>query len=170
MGYELHITRRAAWHDTSGPAISESEWQQAISSNADADAYYWFDGNVSAKNPGPSVIGEMVRLAEGLGATVQGDDGEFYREDGTSYTTADVARPPRNGVLARLLAAFRPRFRAPSTNFRAGQRVKDVWGGYGTVTFVDPRANGQLGSVRVKMDDGREQNQACIASGFEIIS
>jgi len=34
---------------------------------------------------------------------------------------------------------------------------------------VDRNANGGLGSVRVRLDDGREQNLAYVASGLETV-
>ncbi|HWP39921.1 MAG TPA: hypothetical protein VNL70_03265 [Tepidisphaeraceae bacterium] len=52
---------------------------------------------------------------------------------------------------------------------RVGQRVKNAWGELGTVLNVDQGANGGLGSVRVRLDDGREQHLALVASGLEIL-
>lgn len=45
----------------------------------------WFDfrqGNVVVKNPDDAILGKMWRLAQQLGAKVQGDDGELYGADG----------------------------------------------------------------------------------------
>lgn len=58
----------------------------------------------------------------------------------------------------------------PSTDtpeFTAGDRVKDAFGGLGTVKSVDPSAEQGMGAVCVKMDDGREINLALIASGLQ---
>jgi hypothetical protein len=58
----------------------------------------------------------------------------------------------------------------PSTDaaeFSAGDRVKDAFGSLGTVEAVDPSGEHGMGSVRVKMDDGRDINVALIASGLE---
>ena len=30
MGYNVHITRRDNWSDDGGPAIAESEWEDAV--------------------------------------------------------------------------------------------------------------------------------------------
>ena len=168
MGYDLHITRRSDWSDTATLGIPESEWLRAISGDTDADAFYWHDGDISVKNPDSPLIAKMVRLAGILGARVQGDDGELYREDGTSFDPSPVTAPtPSPGVFRRIAQLWRRTSPTPSSPFRVGQRVKDVLGGLGTVYVVDPKANGGLGSLKVTMDDGSEQHRACVASGFE---
>jgi hypothetical protein len=47
--------------------------------------------------------------------------------------------------------------------------VKDPWNRFGTITFVDVKARGGMGRVRVKMDDGSEHDRACVATGLEIV-
>jgi len=45
----------------------------------------WFDfeiGNVVVKNPDQEILRKMWQIAQALGAKVQGDEGETYREDG----------------------------------------------------------------------------------------
>jgi hypothetical protein len=193
MGYDLHITRKAQWSDKDGPTISPEEWlslldaDPELSRSTDAgddtpagawkgETIFWFTGGeVCCTNPDPPTIRKMASMAERLRATVQGDDGEIYREDGTSFQAGPSAPSPRQpGILARIASWFRHRrnvravqHAAPS--FRAGQRVKNAWGELGTVLSVDRSANGGLGSVRVRLDDGREQNLACVASGLEIV-
>ncbi len=56
---------------------------------------------------------------------------------------------------------------AESSEFSAGDRVKDAIGNTGTITAIDPQAEHGLGVITVKMDDGREVNLALVASGLE---
>jgi len=102
MGYDLHITRRAEWHDhDSGPEITQAEWLAYIKSSPNfklagqngpclADWTKsglpeghgpwidWSDGELYSKNPPPELILEMIRIAAHFNAKVQGDDGEDY--------------------------------------------------------------------------------------------
>lgn len=46
----------------------------------------WFDfrsGNVVVKNPDVAILSKMWKIAQKLGARVQGDDGEIYGSDGS---------------------------------------------------------------------------------------
>src|SRR5947209_2956354 len=134
MGYDLHITRRADWSDQSGPPIAEAEWQQAIKDDPDADIYYWYAGDISVKNPDPALIAKMVRLAGQLEARVQGDDGEIYGEDGSPIESPPIALPsPRPSIFNRLMSVLRRRKTSLATSFRVGQRVRDVYGRFGTI-------------------------------------
>jgi hypothetical protein len=47
-------------------------------------AMCWSDGNIDSKNPDEEIRRKMWRLAQVLKARVQGDDGEFYDEQGNS--------------------------------------------------------------------------------------
>ncbi len=85
MGYELHITRKAVWHDEIGSSITLEEWDKLaagdpdlLSTNFDGPFYSDSSGNIVAKNPEKSVRAKMHRMAKRLGAKVQGDDGELY--------------------------------------------------------------------------------------------
>jgi hypothetical protein len=40
--------------------------------------FYYFDGEVTVKNPDKEIFGKMFRIALKLGARLQGDEGEFY--------------------------------------------------------------------------------------------
>lgn len=104
MGYELHITRKENWSDEEGPAISEAEWRRLIAQdpelqldtdtrcsmsdgeyvfaawNGKTGALGYYNGEITAKNPEEPLIRKMVAIAQRLGATVQGDDGERYPE------------------------------------------------------------------------------------------
>jgi hypothetical protein len=120
----------------------------------------------------------MVRIARHLGAHVQGDDGQVYREDASSFypdgdPESDISPGCRTNLLSRIIGWFGRKSRVQRMHnvpaFRVGQRVRNVWGVLGTVTGVDPDAHGGLGSLRVRLDDGREQNLAYVASGLEIV-
>src|SRR5687768_14602879 len=47
MGYEVHITRKAAWYDDDGPEISLKEWLEYVSSDSEMRA----DGYAEAQTP-----------------------------------------------------------------------------------------------------------------------
>jgi hypothetical protein len=169
MGYELHILRQQSVSGNAEPPISATEWQTAIGGDPDAESFYWNDGQISLKNPSPAQIAKMVRLAERLGAHVQGDNGELYREDGSTFEVDQpIVASSWRSLFRRISRAFQQRARR-SAPFRVGQRVKNAWGEIGTVVSVDVHAHHRLGSVRVKMDDGREQDVAAVASGFDAI-
>jgi hypothetical protein len=75
------------------------------------------------------------------------------------------------GRVASWLSRRRParELRRSVPVFRIGQRVKDSWGRLGTVVAVNAKANGGLGSLRVRLDDGHEDHVAYVASGYEIV-
>jgi hypothetical protein len=113
MGYDLHITRKANWSDEDGPLIGEDEWLRFIESDpelsldpetqcsfgeedvlfaawkGETGALGWFNGEITTKNPDRALILKMVKIAEVLGAKVQGDDGEEYPE---ALEQADASR------------------------------------------------------------------------------
>jgi hypothetical protein len=202
MGYDLHITRKENWFDEDGPLITGAEWRALIERdpeltldtsmrlkmkdgdyifaawNGEQGALGHYHGEITAKNPDKPLIIKMVNVAKALGAKVQGDDGETYKEDGSSFqpdVPATTPAPPRQGLIARIAQWFQRRrskheLRAALPKFRVGQRVKNSWGQQGTVIQADPKAQGGLGILRVRMDDGKERNMAFIASGFEIVA
>jgi hypothetical protein len=199
MGYDLHITRRDDWTDRSGPTIAEAEWRELIAAdpelaldtqtrcatsageyvfaawNGRAGALGYCAGEITASDPDRPLMAKMVQVARKLGATVQGDDGEVYDEDGTASETQPVTPPSgSSGLLSRVGGWLRHRrsvranqLAAPA--FKVGQRVKNLWGARGIVVLVDRKANGGLGSVRVRLEDGSEHHFAYVASGLEII-
>lgn len=194
MGYDLRITRRSGWSTDGGPEITLDEWKAYVETDADirpapnngpADflctahpaepsPLWWDHGEVITKNPDKDMICKMAAIARHLDAKVQGDDGEIYREDGTSYEPEVPTPPSQPGFLARVVSWFQHRREvreqqnaAPA--FKTGQRVKNPWGMMGTVLSADPGANGGLGRVHVRLDDGREQAVACVASGLEVV-
>jgi len=45
----------------------------------------WFDwrhGKITVKNPDPEILGKMFKVAQALNAKVQGDEEEYYGEEG----------------------------------------------------------------------------------------
>ena len=105
MGYDLHITRKEYWADEEGEgSISLSEWNAHVENdpeliqdpdNPGENNYLylrdsgnwplWYSpesGEINTKNPDTDVIQKLVRIANSLGAKVQGDDGELYDLDG----------------------------------------------------------------------------------------
>ena len=102
MGYDLHITRAEHWADNGGAEISPEEWLAIVQADPELTLapgngpYFagwsgpsrhpepwldWFAGNVYTKHPDSALLRKMVRLADGLGARVQGDGGELYTGD-----------------------------------------------------------------------------------------
>ena len=103
MGYDFHITRKAFWADEDGPTISADEWLAIVESDSSLalcengvngpcfmewrgspqNPEQWLDydadlGEIFTKYPDDALIEKMIEIAEKLGATVQGDDGEIY--------------------------------------------------------------------------------------------
>jgi hypothetical protein len=198
MGYDLHITRKDNWSDEAGPVIDEAEWRRIIDEDGelslDMDSQsqvsdgqwvfaawkgeqgvlWWRAGEIVSKNPDELLIAKMVQIAGRLGATVQGDDGEIYREDGSYVQPRSSLPPPRHGVTTRIASWLQHRrttreLQEAAPQFRVGDRVRDSFGRPGTVVNVDRRASHGLGNVRVRFDDGRELSLAIIASGLEIV-
>ena len=120
MGYDLHITRRESWADE-GDNITAEEWLTfvesdpdfriatefpmngpyfAVMSNQDGSEEWWLDwrdGQIFTKYPEPELIDKMVAIAQQLGATVQGDDGEIYASGDKPWETVTPAfAPPKN--------------------------------------------------------------------------
>lgn len=102
MGYDLHITRAAHWADNDDTQISRREWLGIIQADPELTLLPgtgpcfavwsgpshlvepwldWLAGNVYTKNPDSALLRKMIRVAERLGARVQGDDGELYTGD-----------------------------------------------------------------------------------------
>ena len=112
MGYDLHITRAEDWLDSANAPITDAEWMAYAASDAELrvegsyrtsspggtiehpifgwtcdktgrkGALWHEDSHVAAKNPDPEFIKKMYRIATGLNARLQGDDGEIYGPDG----------------------------------------------------------------------------------------
>ena len=99
MGYDLHITRGENWAENHGHYISHEEWLALIKTDTeltldnrngpyfanwsgpsknDYPWFDWFEGNIYTKSPDRIMLEKMLQIADKLGATVQGDDGEIY--------------------------------------------------------------------------------------------
>ena len=94
MGYDLRITRAQHWDRNEGREINMREWYSIIAADSElhADAangpcavrfgeggwFDWFEGNVFTTDPDQAAVAKMITIADALGATVQGDDGELY--------------------------------------------------------------------------------------------
>ena len=112
MGYDVHITRRAHWAEE-GDDIPLEDWLAMAHADAEFEILpdgsgdlqgpdgqvwplWWREGMIEAKNPDKAFISKMVTFADHLGATVQGDEGEVYRSDGSYYRhEGDQPMPPQ---------------------------------------------------------------------------
>ncbi len=147
----------------------------------------WFDfreGDVVVKNPDQEILRKMWLIAQQLSAKIQGDDGELYDGSGNEIGEPDeAARSPHSqpSWWKRLLGFFNSGQRTSdegaasvpalyAVTFNPGDRVKDALMNHGTVIESDPKANGGLGSIRVRYDDGHEATFALVASGLELLS
>ncbi|MCB1405146.1 MAG: hypothetical protein KDK01_02510 [Rhodobacteraceae bacterium] len=133
MGYDLHISRRACWHDLGDPQITLAEWQDYAGQQADLVPFpvreagvvvldvgapggfgvkvssgdwwglMWYHGEIRTPNPPADLIQRMARIAQDLGARVLGDDDEVYGADGEPLAPARVAPTKNTNWLSRLL-------------------------------------------------------------------
>ena len=191
MGYDLHITRKANWTDDDGDTITPAEWLSVLDSDPElsratdtgndtpagawnGDPLFQFDdGQITCKNADKAIIRKMVHIAERLGARVQGDDGEIYRQDGTSFEP-ETPTPKPASLLSRINTWLQLRrtsrsMQQAAPKFRVGQRVKNLWGQLGTVIKVDAKADHGLGSLRVRFDNGVEDQSPCFSSPYRIV-
>jgi hypothetical protein len=111
MGYELHITRAKFWAENEGQEITAAEWLRLIDEDAeltkdenngplfaewsptsfrDSPWFDWSDGNIYTKNPDRKTLAKMLQIADLLGATVQGDEGEIYTTLDDYPTSLDI--------------------------------------------------------------------------------
>ena len=58
MGYDVHIARKKAWSDESGPRITEDEWRACVA----ADPELLITGSAECKTP----QGEIIKLSQPL--------------------------------------------------------------------------------------------------------
>ena len=102
MGYNLNITRQECWSDD-GPDISLEGWLRLVERDSELtlldnpnhdvlwkspsglETYFLYSaGRIFKKKPKEEywdeVVGKMVQIANALGGTVQGDDGEIYSQ------------------------------------------------------------------------------------------
>lgn len=196
MGYDIHITRATKWANSGDRPVSAREWWALVAADnelerdgaaearTDQDSmrdegegltvwrrhprglrvcFEYTGGQIIIKNPDEPTLGKALAVARLLDAWVQGDDGETYEAAGR------VPRPASRS-LAERWAAWREGWRAPrpvvAVPFHVGDRVRDPWGGEGTVQLVEVAANQGLGLVRVRWDDGREIAYAAAGHGL----
>jgi len=174
MGYDLHITRRRQWSGK-GSDITSREWLDYVAGDSElklspGDGPHWAiwngaselpqpwldweDGQIYSKNPDEPLTRKMCAIAQKLHAKVQGDDGEFYDDNGKALP------PPRPSQVRRLLeavrSAFSPRRRAAPPDYSVGDRIVDVWGKPAVIKSIDLYANHGLGAVTLLYENGRE--------------
>lgn len=101
MGYDLHITRAEHLSENKEHLITAEEWLAIIASddeltldinngpyfaNWSGSSIYespwfdWYEGDIYTKHPDQAMLEKMLQIANKLGATVQGDDGEHYKQ------------------------------------------------------------------------------------------
>jgi hypothetical protein len=99
MSYQVYVTRGEFWAENHGFEIPASEWLQIVEAddelrrNEQNGPYLadfigpegnndqwidWAEGNLFTGYPGRPLQKTLRRLATGLGAVVQGEDGEIY--------------------------------------------------------------------------------------------
>jgi hypothetical protein len=74
----LVIDGNVVWSDPQGGPNLDTPTAEWSGPNGSIGLFYWYDGNIEAKNPTASVVMKAYQMATTLGARVQGDDGEFY--------------------------------------------------------------------------------------------
>ncbi|NMV41382.1 hypothetical protein HGR00_26030 [Ralstonia insidiosa] len=98
-GYDVHITRKAFWADTSGERIPLEQWKayvlvdsQVVNDPANGPTDFlvtvrgatfplWYNaelGELYTKNPTDEALHKLEDIARAMRAKVQGDDGELY--------------------------------------------------------------------------------------------
>ncbi|QDX24925.1 hypothetical protein FPZ54_02020 [Sphingomonas suaedae] len=87
----LEITGEAtATIPQTGDVIRLSRPGMAVWTAATGSTWFWLDrGEVTTSGADSVVIAKSCEIAEALGARVQGDDGEFYRPDGSYFHDDD---------------------------------------------------------------------------------
>src|SRR3954470_11370209 len=98
MGWEVHMTRADDWTQSAQQPITADEWLVIVSADPElhidklngpyfavwsnresVDGWFdWADGQVSTKQPNRPTLKKLLQLADKLGATIQGDDGDVY--------------------------------------------------------------------------------------------
>ena len=80
----LIIDGNVVWADPGGGPSLDTPTAEWLAPGGVKGLFYWYDGNVEAKNPDIAVIVKAHEMALMLGARVQGDDGEFYDAQGNA--------------------------------------------------------------------------------------
>lgn len=177
MGYSVFITRRKNWFEESGPLISREEWEQFVATRPnlkpcrelgesyvllgsegqdEPDWINWENGNLESKNPSKRSLVELFIIAHHLKATLVGEEGERYDEDGNEVPRTEERTSSWRNWFQNLVAScweLLPRNVGPAP-FNIGDRVKTPWGRIGKVVKVDMRAVAGLGIIYVDFGDG----------------
>jgi hypothetical protein len=130
MGYDISIVR---YNGDEAVDIPESEWQEYIKSDPELepseitdDSSYWewnahskykdpaegrpwfqyWRGQIYSKNPDDEVLAKMFRIATSLNARVQGQDFEFYDEEGKQ-----IAEQPQSNETVGFVPKQKPWWR-----------------------------------------------------------
>jgi hypothetical protein len=130
MGYDISIVR---YHGEDAVDIPENEWLNYAKSDAELepseisnDSTYWewnahskyhdptegrpwfhyMGGQIYSKNPDEEVRVKMFQIAGSLNAKVQGQEGEFYDEDGRQ-----LDEEPRINKPVRFVSESKPWWR-----------------------------------------------------------
>jgi hypothetical protein len=187
MGYDLHITRRVHWSDD-GDDISAEEWLALVATDPELqietangpyfaiwsrpllDGHHWLTwstGQISTKNPDDVLIDKMVEISRKLGARVQGDDGEIYRNNAHRPRVARISTFKQSlRLLHNLCSRFFAQPKLPPPPFQVGDRIINTSGELATVKSINRRANHGYGELRVISDDGQELAYMLFAHGF----
>jgi hypothetical protein len=88
----------------------------------------WFQGNISTKNPEAALIDKMMQIADALGAHLQGDDGEVYRNGRDALIYPQPSTFDRLMNWLRALRPTTPRVKPVKPPFQVGDRVLDAYG------------------------------------------
>lgn len=131
MPIEIHATRARRWFENEGCEIRAGEWRALVAADPELslpgphearagggelarwDAHpdgeprwlWWHDGTLSVRDPDEITIEKLAELAAKLGASLQGDDGEWPGR----LVATPRRRGRRRGVVRRAWAALRAR-------------------------------------------------------------
>jgi hypothetical protein len=102
VSYNLYITRASDWANNGGREIRPEEWLALVRDDPEltpdrrGGPYFarwagpsrhtdpwldWADGNVYSKYPDSALLRKMSAVADRLGASIQGENGEVYLGD-----------------------------------------------------------------------------------------
>ena len=160
MGYNLYFVKHGNWYEPGNKFLQE-EWSRLKESGQLPDWVYFEGGAITVKSPTQEQVTTFARLAKTHGWSVQGDDGETYRDDGTPIRLS-AARP---GVLSVILGPLRHfldkrkiqrSMKGVACPFNVGDRVRTTFRTGGVVIAVDAKAHHGLGSIKVRFPDGSE--------------
>jgi hypothetical protein len=157
LGYNLYLVRRS--RREASDKWSPDEWDRLQAAGEVPDCVYFYDGDITVKNPTEEQVRAFARLAEAHGWSVQGDDGEVYDVEGVAVP-APVEKPGFMTAALRPLREFlagrqlRRSMRDVARPFAVGDRVRTTFRTGGVVIEVDAQAHHGLGNIKVRFPDG----------------